>query len=262
MRNGMVWRRSLGSVLALPLFAAACSLVIDSDRTFDEDAGSAAHQPGSGGDSGSGNDGAPECVPGCRGAFPFHCENGRETVAANPCPEVCFQGACLACVPDTYRCSSVTQLDKCNELGEWAAEAHCQLAGAAPGTKWCVRDACVNNQKPELYIEAPEDGATFIVFAPNRIAHVKLEGRAYDENRTEDLSGSIEWHARRVDDPNGDEWVGSGASVFNVQLENIRGCEQVGTLYDISATVADRAGFVQRQTIRIRIRNDKVCPSG
>ncbi|HMJ12293.1 MAG TPA: hypothetical protein VK524_12805 [Polyangiaceae bacterium] len=243
------------------MLAAACSLVIDSDRTFADDAGLDATNPGSGG-SNSGSDSSFECAPGCRGKLPFHCENTAEVVAANPCPDVCFKGDCVACVPDTYHCSSVTQLDKCNPLGQWAAETQCQLSGAAPGAKWCVADACVNNEEPELYIDKPDNDETLIVFAPNRLATLKLEGRAFDENRTEDLSGSIEWHAARVDEPDGQKWVGSGASVFNVQLENIRGCEQVGTAYDISATVVDRAGFVQRQTVRIRIRNDQVCPSG
>jgi hypothetical protein len=258
----MALQRSLAWVLTLPFVAAACSLVIDSDRSFDEDAGSGAHDPGSGGNSGSGSDSGAECAPGCRGAFAFHCANGREIVAANRCPEVCFDGDCVACVPGSYRCSSVTQLDKCNSSGEWALEAQCQAPGATPGTKWCVGDACVNNQKPDLYIEAPRNDAIFIVEAPNRIATFNLEGQAYDEDKTEDLSGSIEWHARRIDDPNGDKLLGRGASVFNVQLENVRGCEQIGTLYDIIATVVDRGGFVERQSVRIRIQNKAVCPSG
>jgi hypothetical protein len=185
-----------------------------------------------------------------------------ETVAANPCADACSKGACVACIPGKYRCSSVTQLDKCNASGEWAAEALCQLPGTAPGAKWCVRDACVNNEPPELYIEEPENGATLIVVAPNRIATFALQGRAYDEMRTEDLSGAIVWRARRVDDPNSEQWLGEGASVPAVSLENVRGCQPAGTLYDVSATVIDRAGFVERQAVRIRIQNHELCPDG
>ena len=126
----MARQGGLAATVALPFLAAACSLVIDSDRTFGGDAGHDA----AAGNGGSRNDSGSVCAPGCRGAFPFHCDNGTETVAANPCAETCWKGACVACVPGTYRCSSVTQLDKCNPSGEWAAEAPCQTAGETPGT--------------------------------------------------------------------------------------------------------------------------------
>jgi hypothetical protein len=256
----MAWQRDLASALVPLLLAAACSLVIDRDRTFADDASEEGVNPGAGGTGGGPeNDSGVECAPDsreCTSTLLRVCINGhwREQVCPESLP-ACVDGQCRVCVPGTFQCSSVTQLEKCSELGEWAPHAQCR-----PMEQWCVEDACVHNEPPQLYITLPKNDAVFTVRSPDRLAELVLEGGAYDENPAEDLSPSIEWHAARVIEPDGEKLLGSGGRV-SAQLENIRGCEQPGTAYDISATVVDRAGAVERQSIRVWVRNDPLCPS-
>jgi hypothetical protein len=276
-------------LLALAL-TSACSLVIDTDRSFREPAhiGSDPSSGDAGGQTGvSCEEGAKDCLD----RVPRRCRDGK-IVAEAECSGLtpfCLGGNCVACTPGVSICDDNDVLFNCSNEGQKVDGARCSTdrpecvdgvcRECAPNTTrckdfklshctepgtWgpesrcperqrCSDNVCVHDEPPTLTIDSPKDGAVFQPVATGSSrprASVTLTGSAPDREDS-NLSTQIRWFVSLNNDRNRILQYPRGDAA-QITLELLDNCYP-GTSYFIRATVQDSAGTEVDQTVTITI---------